>query len=218
MPADEDITLHEKIGYMRAGISGVTDKVNRVLKKVEDVDDKISTLSESTVKHEQCDGRTAKIEKKIDSIIYELGKKQTRQTNPVVGRSAENTERFHIDDLTHTPSAQVPPHKPFLARLKDNALAITAVLSLLTIAGVGFLNLARFVVRVENVLEENKALTEKQTKKLKAEIKRIDEAKPRIIYVPAKPDAGAPPRRRRRTRARPSRVQPARKPANAGSR
>lgn len=201
----DDKSLHEKIGYMRAGISNVTDRVNTVLRKVEDVDDKIANLSTTTVRHEQCDSRTAKIERKIDQVIYELSKKQTRQELQTISRSsaefrspAEVTDRVSVDELQKT-SFQ----RSVLASLKENAVAITAIIGLITVASVGFLKLARFVVRVETILEENKNITETQTRKLKAEIKRIDE-RPKVVYVPVKPDA-AVPSKTRRVRRRPSR-------------
>lgn len=70
MSSEDDKSLHEKIGYMRAEIKGVTAKVDTVIEKVDCVDHKLVVLNGSTVKQEQCEARMNRSDDSQPSIVF----------------------------------------------------------------------------------------------------------------------------------------------------
>lgn len=220
MPTLEDkFDLGKTIGSIESSVGSIQNTVDKVNLKVDSLGDKLSHLNHTTVKKNECSEGCGKVERKVDSVRQELvgirqdlAKKQTRKEVPTLNSFADDTKRFRVSSVI-SPVAieeEKPSKRNILQRVKDNAVAITAIIGFLTLVGAGFLNLARFVVRVETVLEENKQATKAQTKKLEKEIRRIDESKPRIVYLPARPDARVKPRparprpRRSRRTSRPT--------------
>lgn len=228
MPLEGDkFDLGKTIGSIESSVGSIRSTVDKVNSKVDSLGDKLNHLSHAAVKKTECSESCGRVVRKVDSLKVELvgirgdlSKKQTRQEVPTVPRIAAAGSRTssNIISPTFEDLSVSVPSKNILQRLKDNALAVTAIVGLITLVGAGFLNLARFVVRVENVLEENKKVTKAQTKKLEKEIRRIDEVKSRIVYIPVKPDAGLPSRIRSRAsrRTRRARVRAASPAAPVG--
>lgn len=243
MPSNDDkfdlprrFDLGKTIGSIESSVSSIQHTVDKVNSKVDNLNDKINQLSHTTVKKTECADGCGKVEKKVDSVRTEivgirqdLSKKQTRREVPTLSLS-DDTARYRVSS-PHLPSIlpadiaedEATKKKSFLLRIRENVVAISAIIGLVTMAGVVFLKLARFVVRVETVLEKSQEATRIQTQRLKKEIKRIDEITPRVVYVPISPDAGTVAdrprsRRRRRPPARTIRSGRPRRPvAPAGS-
>lgn len=180
MPHDEDDKLHEKIGFMRADIKNVGEKIDKMVEKVDCIDTKVSTLSNTTVKQEECTRRTKAVTDAVQTLTFEVQRKQTRGENPAIG-----------------PLLQKPS---WLQRARENAAALTAIITLLSLLGIGAYKFAHFIVKTEEALTTR---SERQEKLLKTGIKKLDR-EPKIIYVkvPVLPDAGVVPRTTPRRRHR----------------
>jgi hypothetical protein len=181
MPED---TLDEKIGYMRAEIKNVGKKLDGIEDKVDCIDTKVTTLTSTTVKQEECTKRTKAVTDAVQALTVEVQRKQTREENPAIGPLLKQQQE----------------KKSWIQTAKDNAAAITTIITLLSLLGLGGYKFAHFIVRMEQVLEDRSDKTEKM---LKSEIKKLDR-EPKIIHVkvPVYPDAGVPPRNRPRRRPR----------------
>lgn len=175
MSAEDDRTLHEKIGYMRAEIKGVTEKVDKVLDKVDCVDGKLVQLNGSTVKQEQCAGRTGELARKFEALQGEVATKM-----PVV--DSQPQEVYEEEE-------ELPPRINWLTRIRENIISIVAILGFLSLLGTGFYKFAHFLVRFESVSANQGKEAETQLRAIKQEIHKIT-TPPKVIYLPVYPDAG----------------------------
>lgn len=199
---DDSKSLHEKIGFMRADIKNVGQKVDSVANKVETLTTQLGQVSSSTVPRGECLNRTKIITDKIDALRSDLAKKQTKQDHPAV---LTNTTNPHIVVPQELASSNDRPRKrSFVRRLRDNLALVLTICSLISVLIVGLVKLSHFVVTFEKSLKMAQESTQRQTYELKEELKEIKDRK-EVIYVPIATDAGAekeerPRRRRRRPR------------------
>lgn len=197
MADDDEKSLHEKIGYMRAEIKGVGEKVDKVITKVDCVDRKLVQLNGSTVKHEQCESKHQDLSQRLDRVHREVAKKQSRPEMPVVSENSQPSIPA-FDDVT---AEEEESKKSLLIRVKENVSAIVVILGALGLLGTGFYKLAHLLVKVETAIDRQEKEAKAQTKVLKQELRKVGNQPPRVIYVPVFPDAGTKlkrPRRRHR--------------------
>lgn len=195
MADDDEKSLHEKIGYMRAEIKGVGEKVDKAIEKVECVDRKLTQLNGSTVKHEQCKETSDKIGRAVERLHTEVAKKVTRNEVPSVGPLVAGQS---FGDTTPVAEEEEEPKKPLLLRIKDHLSAIMVILGALGLLGGGFYKLAHLLVKVETAIDRQEKEAKAQTKVLKRELQKVSNTTPQVIYVPVYPDAGPKLKRHKR--------------------
>lgn len=190
MAIDDDTKLHEKIGFMRADIKNIGEKVSTVIDKVDDANMKLVYLTSSTVKQGECTQRIKMITDQIGTVKDLINRKQTRQDNPVItsdmlsGRDNSQVISIPIGNEEDT------SRQKWVVKAKENIAFLIAVFTLVGIVIIGGIKFARFIVSVEDVVKNADRKSIKVMYDLREEINNMNRRSQKNLSVLTEPDSG----------------------------
>lgn len=154
MDNGNDKRLYLTLGSLKSGVEGLDKKVDEVKQDVRDARNEVNeiknelvSLNGATVKQGDCVARVQSLHDAINGLQRNLSKKQTRDDNPVVQQPT--TQEVPIESADRS----------LVTKLKDNIGLMVLVLTLMGILVGGGIKIARFMVRVEDLVVKNSMKT-----------------------------------------------------------
>jgi hypothetical protein len=178
---DNDKSLHEKIGYMRADIKNVD-------RKIDEVKDAVADLSDKAVTQSECTQRTKAFTNAVGSLREDIARKQTRTDHPAVYPSLDTiVERLSEVVNVESQDGEEPVERSLISRLKDHIGLIAAIVGLLTLLSAGLVKLSHFIVKVDSAIVKSEKMTKETHEELQKELQEVKKSANQLRYIYVQP-------------------------------